>query len=75
MMVLEKNLVIKDRCAPGYVGSTGEKESKIIAEQGMRALTKTGVTGDPRKASAEKGEIYLERLTEFLIQEIEKQSQ
>ena len=74
MMALEKNLVIKDRFAPDYVGLTGEKELKIIFEQGMTALTKNGVLGDPRKASADKGEIYLNRLTEFLIQEIKKQS-
>jgi creatinine amidohydrolase len=74
MMALEKNLVIKDRFAPGYVGLTGEKELKIISEQGMHAITKNGVLGDPRKASADKGEIYLNRLTEFLIQEIKKQS-
>ena len=74
MMALEENLVIKDRFAPGYVGLTGEKELKIISEQGMPALTKNGVLGDPRKASADKGEVYLNRLTEFLIQEIKKQS-
>jgi len=77
MMVLEKNLVIKDRFAPGYVGhvgSTAEKELKIISKQGMSAITKNGVLGDPRKASADKGEIYLNRLTEFLIEEIKKQS-
>jgi len=74
MMALEKNLVIKDRFAPGFVGLIGEKEFKIIGEQGMQALTKNGVLGDPRKASADKGEIYLNRLTEFLIQEIKKQS-
>jgi creatinine amidohydrolase len=74
MMALEKNLVIKDRFAPGYVGLTGEKEIKIMWEQGTHALTKNGVLGDPRKASADKGEIYLNRLTEFMIQEIKEQS-
>jgi len=75
MMALEKNLVIKERFAPGYVGLTGEKELKTISEQGMQAVTKNGVLGDPGKASADKGEIYLDRLTEFLIREIKKQSQ
>jgi creatinine amidohydrolase len=74
MMALEKNLVIKDRFAPGYVGLTGEKEIKIMWEQGTHTLTKNGVLGDPRKASADKGEIYLNRLTEFMIQEIKEQS-
>jgi creatinine amidohydrolase/Fe(II)-dependent formamide hydrolase-like protein len=35
-------------------------------------LTKNGVIGDPRKASAAKGGIYLERLAAFLVQEISK---
>ena len=74
MMALEENLVLKDSFAPGYVGSTGERELKILREQGMSALTKIGVLGDPRRASAEQGESYLDRLTEFLVQEIKKQS-
>ncbi len=74
MMALEENLVLKDSFAPGYVGSTGERELKILFEQGMGALSKIGVLGDPRRASAEHGEVYLSRLTEFLIQEIKKQS-
>lgn len=74
MMALEKNLVIKDRFAPGYVGLTGEKEIKMMWEQGTHALTTNGVLGDPRKASADKGDIYLNRLTEFLLQEIKEQS-
>jgi creatinine amidohydrolase len=74
MMALEGNLVIKDRFAPGYVGVFGEKEMKIMRDQGMPALSKNGVLGDPRKASAEKGAAYLNRLTEFLIQEIKNQS-
>lgn len=74
MMALEKNLVIKDRFAPGDVGLAGEKELKIMFEHGIQTLSKNGVLGDPRKASADKGERYLNRLTEFLIQEIKKQS-
>jgi creatinine amidohydrolase len=74
MMALEKNLVIKDRFARGDVGLASEEELKIMREKGMQALTKNGVLGDPRKASADKGEIYLNRLTEFLIQEIKKQA-
>jgi len=74
MLALEKDLVLADRFAPGHVGPTGEKELKILREQGMGALTRIGVLGDPRRASAEKGEAYLDRLTEFLVEEIKKQS-
>ena len=73
MMALEQDLVVKNRFAPGYVGSLGEGELKIVLEQGMASLTEIGVLGDPRKASAEKGEAYLDRLTGFVVQEIKKQ--
>jgi creatinine amidohydrolase/Fe(II)-dependent formamide hydrolase-like protein len=36
----------------------------------MPALTPNGVLGDPRKASAEKGRVYIERLADFLVEKI-----
>lgn len=74
MMALEAALVATDRFAAGYLGPTGEAEVKIIFERGMPALTSNGVLGDPRKASAEKGEVYLDRLAAFLVAEIGTQS-
>jgi len=70
MMALEKDLVGTERFAPGYVGPLGEAELKLILEKGMPALTSNGVLGDPRTATAEKGEDYLERFAEFVISEI-----
>jgi creatinine amidohydrolase len=70
MMALEGGLVVADRFAPGYVGRIDEAEMKLIFEKGMPALTSNGILGDPRKASAEKGEVYLERLADFLLSEI-----
>lgn len=70
MMALESELVARDRLAPGYLGPTGEREIRIIFEQGMPALTPNGVIGDPRQATAEKGEVYLETLADFLVAEI-----
>jgi creatinine amidohydrolase len=70
MMALEPELVRRDHLAPGYVGPIGEKEFQMILEKGMPALTENGVIGDPRKASAEKGEIYLEKLSSFLAKEV-----
>ena len=74
MMALEPALVVYDRFAPGYVGSMGEAEVKIVLERGMPALTPNGVLGDPRSASREKGEIYIERLAEFLVEKIGRSS-
>jgi len=73
MLALERGLVLRDRFEAGYLGPTTEKEVRIILEKGMPALTKNGIIGNPEKASAEKGEIYLERLADFLVQEIGKQ--
>jgi creatinine amidohydrolase len=73
MMTLENSLVIREKFEPGYLGPTSEKEVSIIIEKGMPTLTKNGIIGDPQKASAKHGEIYLEKLTEFLVKEIAKQ--
>jgi creatinine amidohydrolase len=73
MLALESGLVVRDRFEAGYVGPLTENEVRVIFEKGMPALTKNGVLGDPEKSSAEKGEIYLERLAGFLAREIEKQ--
>jgi len=70
MMFLEPDLIARDRFAPGYVGPLGEKEVQVIFERGMPALTENGVIGDPRTASAEKGEVYLERLASFLVSQV-----
>ncbi len=70
MMALEPNLVAPGPFAPGYLGPTGEAEMKIIFEKGMPALTSNGILGDPRKASADKGKVYLERWADHLAAEI-----
>ncbi len=69
MMALEGALVAADRLVPGYLGPAGEAEVKLILEKGMPALTANGVLGDPRTASATKGEDYLDRLADFLATE------
>jgi creatinine amidohydrolase len=70
MLALAKKLVRRSQFAPGYLGPTTENEARVILGQGMPALTRNGVLGDPRKASARKGRIYLDRLADFLVWEI-----
>jgi creatinine amidohydrolase len=70
MLALEGGLVAADRFAPGYIGPLGEAEMKVIFAKGMPALTANGVLGDPRTASAEKGEDYLDQWAEFVISKI-----
>jgi creatinine amidohydrolase len=73
MLALTDNLVAKERFSPGYLGPLGEKEIQIILEKGMPTLAENGVLGDPTKATAEKGMIYLEKTVDFLVKEIKKQ--
>ncbi len=73
ILAFADQLVKEDRYSPGYLGSLGEKEVKKIIQEGMPALTEIGVLGDPTKASAEKGAVYLEKTVQFLIREIKKQ--
>lgn len=73
ILALAEQLVQTDRYAPGYLGPLGEEEVKIILEKGMPVLTENGVLGDPKKATAKKGAVYLEKTVQFLIEEIKKQ--
>ncbi|MBP1766651.1 MAG: crnA [Candidatus Aminicenantes bacterium] len=70
MMALEGGLVAAERMVPGYLGPLGDAEITTIFEKGMPALTNIGVLGDPRRASAEKGRRYLERLADFLVKSL-----
>jgi creatinine amidohydrolase len=70
MLALEEGLVKTEHYAPGYLGPLGEAEAQLIFEKGMPTLTSNGVLGDPRKASAAKGEAYLEGFANFVISEL-----
>jgi creatinine amidohydrolase len=71
MMALEPTLVAHDRLAAGYLGPFGARETQILREKGTRALTENGVLGDPTRASAERGEVYLEKVTDFWLRSIQ----
>lgn len=47
-----------DRAVPGYTGDMDAALARLVAS-GTRALTPTGVVGDPRPANADRGERYL----------------
>lgn len=66
ILALNRDLVQKERFQTGYLGQLGEEELKTIIDQGMPALSEDGVLGDPTKATAEKGEVYLEKMADYL---------
>jgi creatinine amidohydrolase len=74
MMLAERpELVHMDEAVPGY---TGDLESGIqrFFEEGVQALTETGVIGDPRRASAERGRLYLDRIVDLAVELIQRES-
>ena len=72
ILALAENLVKRERFQPGYLGVLGEKEVEMLFKKGMPSLTEIGVIGDPTKASKKKGKIYIEKIVEFLTDEIKK---
>ena len=72
MLAIAENLVEKKRFQPGYLGVLGEEEIEKLFKNGMPSLTKIGVIGDPTNASKKRGKIYLEKIAEFLTNEIKK---
>lgn len=72
VLYLAENLVKKERFQPGFLGKLGEEEIELVFKRGMPSLTEIGVIGDPNKASKEHGKIYIEKMVEFLTNEIRK---
>lgn len=66
MLALEPDLVRTDQFACGYLGPLDDEQFRTIIEKGMTTLTANGVLGDPRTATAEKGEVYLQRAVDML---------
>ena len=72
ILALNKNLVKKERFQVGYLGVLKEEEVEMLFERGMPSLTKIGVIGDPTKSSKKRGKIYIEKVVDFLTNEIRK---
>ena len=73
MLAVRPDLVHMDRAVAGY---TGEMESGMqrFFEEGVHAISETGVIGDPKQASAENGQKYFDRLVELAADLVERES-
>jgi creatinine amidohydrolase len=74
MLFLRPALVRMDRAVAGYTGDLEQGMERFFAE-GVHALTDTGVVGDPRRASADNGRRYSERLVELAAELVERESE
>ena len=71
MLALRPDQVKMDRATVGFMGELSEITSKVF--DGIHNLDQNGVLGDPRPASIEAGEQYLEEIIQFLYRWVEKQ--
>ena len=72
VLVIRKDLVDMERAEEGFLGSFEDKID-LMRSRGIKALTKNGVLGNPRKGQAKKGEEYLELWAEKMVDFIRKQ--
>jgi creatinine amidohydrolase len=73
VLAIRKDLVDMEHAEEGFMGSVEDKID-LVWSQGIKALTKNGIIGDPRKAEAGKGEEYLELWAEKMVDFIRRQA-
>jgi len=69
MLAYKPELVRRDAWKPGYIGPF---TSKYVRE-GFKAVTPTGVLGDPTVASSEAGEMIIEAVTDMLVAAVKRE--
>jgi creatinine amidohydrolase len=67
ILALRPELVDMSVAEPGFVGDHLSLAPTIM-EQGLKGVTENGVLGDPREATAALGELYLQALTEMIVE-------
>lgn len=67
MMALEADLVEKERLVEGYSSELTPEVREKAHSQGFESVTATGVMGDQRLATKEKGEAYIAALKEVVL--------
>lgn len=70
VLALRPDLVRMERAKAGYLGSS-EEVVPIVFARGIAAVNPDGVLGDPRSATAAKGEVYLARIVEDIVQSVQ----
>ena len=73
MLYLASDIVNKDRLVEGYTEMITNRIRKKYKAEGLNSISETGVLGDQRKASYEKGKDYIEKFTGVVLPYIRKQ--
>jgi creatinine amidohydrolase len=73
MLLVEPESVHSDRYEVGFMGDLAAVIDRINAD-GMGVVTPNGILGDPAKASADHGRRYLERITDLIVDFVERET-
>ncbi len=74
MLHLAPELVHMEAAEPGYTGDMADAVRRILEDgNGVETVAANGIMGDPSRASGDRGEEYLQRLTQGAIQVVENQ--
>jgi creatinine amidohydrolase len=73
MLAIRPDLVQMGSAEPGYTGDLMSGVKKFF-EEGVQSVAENGVFGDPRRASAEAGQMYIERIVDAVVQAVEEAS-
>lgn len=73
MLALHPGLVRRDRARPGPPGPTDDARLERVFREGFRAVTPTGVLGDPSGMSAEAGRRCLDALADAVVASLERE--
>lgn len=69
LLAYRPDLVRMNDAKPGYIGPFTSKYQR----KGFRAVTPTGVMGDPRPATMEAGELMIEKITDMYLATIKRE--
>ena len=73
VLAIRKDLVDMKNAEKGSLGRLDEKMMGLMYSKGIKAISKNGVLGDPRKGEAGKGDEYLELWAEKMVDFVRKQ--
>jgi creatinine amidohydrolase len=72
VLAIRKDLVDMKNAETGFLGSFDDEIMGLMWSQGIKAISKNGVLGDPCKAEAGQGEEYLELWAEKMVDFVRK---
>ena len=73
VLAIRKDLVDMKNAETGFLGSFDDRTMGLMWGQGIKALSRNGVLGDPRKAEVGQGEEYLDLWAEKMVDFVRKQ--